>query len=337
VIDEVLVSRDHSLLVVLAIGFTLLKVIGIVTSAVRSWLVIRLSSVLNMQMRINLLHHLLRLPMSYFESRHVGDIVSRFGSLAQIRERITTGFVETVVDGLMSITVLYMMLLYSTKLTFVVLTAIMLYCICRFAMYQPLHLATEDAIQNQAKEQTNFLENIRGIQTIKLFSNETQRQAIWQNRYAEVINAEIRLGRLEIGFEAVNQLLFGLESIIVVYLAALLVLDNQISVGMVLAFIAYKNQLTNSTVSIIEQLIQFKMMRLHLDRISDIALQDREPHRQGSASIKNVRGELRLDKLCFSYGKDAGNIINNLSITFQQGDFIAITGLSGCGKTTLAN
>ena len=182
VVDEVLISFDESLLAVLAIGFALIAIISVVTNAVRSWLVLRLSSMLNMQMGVNLLSHLLRLPMNYFESRHVGDIVSRFGSLGQIRERITTGFVETFVDGFMAITVLIMMALYSLKLTAVVIGAIFLYTIVRLVLFRPLHQATEEMIQASAKEQSNFLENIRGMQTIKLFGNESQRQGIWQNR-----------------------------------------------------------------------------------------------------------------------------------------------------------
>ena len=239
VVDVVLISFDKPFLMVLAIGFALIAIISVVTNAVRSWLILRLSSLLNMQMGVNLLRHLLRLPMNYFESRHIGDIVSRFGSLAQIRERITTGFVETLVDGVMAITVLIMMLLYSVKLTVVVLAAIILYTIVRLALYRPLHQATEEMIQNSAKEQSNFLENIRAMQTIKLFGNESQRQGIWQNRYAEVINSEIRLGRLKISFDSFNKLLFSLENVLVIYFAAIMVMANSLSVGMVLAFIAY--------------------------------------------------------------------------------------------------
>lgn len=231
VVDEVLISFDESLLTVLGMGFALIAIISVVTNAVRSWLILRLSSLLNMQMGVNLLRHLLRLPMNYFESRHVGDIVSRFGSLAQIRERITTGVVETLVDGVMAITVLIMMLIYSLKLTAVVVGAIVLYTLVRLALYRPLHQATEEMIQNSAKEQSNFLENIRGMQTIKLFGNESQRQGIWQNRYAEVINSEIRLGRLNISFDSFNKLLFGLENVLVIYFAALLVMSNSLSVG----------------------------------------------------------------------------------------------------------
>ena len=341
VVDEVLISHDQPLLIVLAIGFGLLSIFGVLATTVRSWLVLRLSSLLNMQMGVNLLRHLLRLPMNYFESRHVGDVVSRFGSLAQIRERITTGLVEATVDGVMSITVLVMMMLYSVKLSLVVLAAIALYVIARFALYRPLHQATEESIQNSAKEQSNFLENIRGIQTIKLFGNESQRQGIWQNRYAEVINADIRLGKLQIGFDGINKALFGIENVIVIYFAAMLVMEGSLSIGMVLAFIAYKGQLTQRFASLIEQLIQFKMMRLHLDRISDIALHDQEPNREGSVALLNndgttKKGEISLENVCFSYGEDERNIIDNLSITIAAGDSVAITGDSGCGKTTLA-
>ncbi|MBL4832042.1 MAG: peptidase domain-containing ABC transporter [Aliivibrio sp.] len=340
VVDEVLISFDKPLLMVLAMGFALIAVINVATNAVRSWLILRLSSLLNMQMGVNLLRHLLRLPMNYFESRHIGDIVSRFGSLAQIRERITTGLVETLVDGVMAITVLVMMMLYSVKLTLVVLAAIAIYTLVRLVLYRPFHQATEEFIQNSAKEQSNFLENIRGIQTIKLFGNESQRQGIWQNRYSEVINSEIRLGRLKISFDSMNKLLFGLENVLVIYLAAQLVMANSLSVGMVLAFVAYKAQLTERFASLIEQVIQFKMMRLHLDRISDIALTPIEANREGNAAFSNgesngSQGELVLENISFTYNDDQPNVFSNLNLTINASDSIAITGESGCGKTTL--
>jgi len=340
VVDEVLISFDEPLLTVLAIGFALIAIISVVTNAVRSWLILRLSSLLNMQMGVNLLRHLLRLPMNYFESRHIGDIVSRFGSLAQIRERITTGFVETLVDGVMAITVLIMMAFYSLKLTAVVVGAIALYTIVRLVLYRPLHQATEEMIQSSAKEQSNFLENIRGMQTIKLFGNESQRQGLWQNRYAEVINSEIRLGRLNISFESFNKLLFGLENVLVIYFAALMVMTNSLSVGMVLAFIAYKGQLTSRFANLIEQIIQFKMMRLHLDRIADIALTEQEANREGEATFSHnengePKGELTLENVSFSYSNDQAPILNNVNLTLGTRESIAITGPSGSGKTTL--
>ncbi|TDF39691.1 peptidase domain-containing ABC transporter [Alteromonadaceae bacterium M269] len=335
VVDEVLISFDRSLLVVLAVGFGLIMLISIVVESVRAWLILRISSVLNLQMGVNLLRHLLHLPMNYFESRHVGDIVSRFGSLGNIRERITTGFVETLVDGVMGITVLVMMLLYSLKLTAVVVAAIALYALLRLASYRPLRRVTEENIQSSAKEQSYFLENIRGIQTIKLFGSESQRQGIWQNRYAEVINSEIQLGRMSIGFDAANKLLFGLENILVIYLAAILVMESSLSVGMILAFVAYKGQLTSRLTSMIEQFIAFKMMRLHLDRIADIALTAVEENHQGVVAMGVPRGEIELENISFHYGNDQPLILDDINLTIPAGKSIAITGPSGAGKTTL--
>ncbi|OBT04815.1 ABC transporter ATP-binding protein [Shewanella sp. UCD-FRSSP16_17] len=335
VVDEVLISQDKPLLIVLAFGFALLAIINVITTAVRSWLILRVSSLLNMQMGVNLLSHLLRLPMSYFEKRHVGDLVSRFGSLEQVRERLTTGLVETVVDGIMSIAVLVMMLMYSVQLTLVVVAAILIYALLRLMLYRPLHRATEGSIQASAKEQTNFLENIRGIQTIKLFTCEPQRQSVWQNRYSEVINADIRLGKLNISFDAFNKLLFGLENVIVIYLAATIVMTGDLTIGMVLAFIAYKNQLTERFANLIEQLILFRMLRLHLDRISDIALHEQESNRDSNMLLNKVTGQLTLEHVSYNYGDSEPNVINDVSLTINAGESVAIVGESGCGKTTL--
>lgn len=342
VVDEVVLSYDHALLTVLAIGFGLIVVLNVLTTTVRKWLLLRLSSMLNMQMGSNLFRHLMRLPMSFFSVRHVGDIVSRFGSLAYIRERITFGFIETLVDGLMSVSVLILMFLYSVKLTMIVVFAIAFYTLVRFTLYNPLHQAQQKLIETGAKEQSHFLESVRGIQTIKLFGKESQRQSIWQNRYAEVINHEIKLGRLNIGFEAFNKFLFGVENVLVIYFAAILVMQNVLSVGMLLAFMAYKGQLTQRFTNLIEQLIQFKMMRLHLSRISDIALHEPEHNTSHAHSdcksethaISHVIFEVR-DAVYRYHQHDPYPVIDKLNLKVQRGQTIAITGASGSGKTTL--
>ncbi|MBO2581833.1 peptidase domain-containing ABC transporter [Shewanella algae] len=335
VVDEVLLSRDQPLLFVLAVGFGLLVILNVVTTGIRSYLVLRLSSMMNIQMGVNLIRHLFKLPMSYFEKRHIGDLVSRFGSLAQIRERLTTGLTETLVDGIMSLAVLVMMLFYSVKLTLVVIVAILLYTLLRLALYQPLRRTTEETIQSQAKEQTNFLENIRGIQTIKLFTSESLRQSLWQNHYAEVINSEIRLGKLKISFDVVNKLLFGLENVIVIYLAAMAVMAGSLTVGMILAFIAYKNQLTERMTNFIEQVILFRMLRLHLERISDIAMSDIEANRDAKFQLPEAKGELELKNVSFRYADNEAWIIKDLNLKVTSGESLAIIGASGCGKSTL--
>ncbi|TKB45633.1 peptidase domain-containing ABC transporter [Thalassotalea mangrovi] len=338
VVDEVLVSFDHALLVILAIGFSFLVLISALTNALRSWLIVRISSVLNLQVGLNLFSHLLRLPMTFFESRHIGDLVSRFGSLAQIRERLTHGFVETLVDGVMAIALLIMMFVYSPKLSFIVLAVVAIYTLIRFLLYRPLHSATQQLIQSSANEQSHFLETARSMQTLKLLGQEAQRQSAWQHRFAEIMNNEIRLGRLTISFETSNKLLFGLENVLIIYLAAKMVMTASITVGMLLAFIAYKNQFTTRMMNLIEQLIQFKMMRLHLDRVADIALHDVEANRHGNASVLKPKGNIQLIDVCFDYqGQSSAKrpILNGINLTIDAGQSIAIAGPSGTGKSTL--
>ncbi|MCH8493267.1 MAG: peptidase domain-containing ABC transporter [Idiomarina sp.] len=334
VVDEVLISHDKPLLVVLALGFGLLVLFQVVTQTLRGWVVLHLGSVMSMQMATNLMRHLLHLPLSYFDKRHMGDVVSRFGSLNSVRELLTNSLVEGVIDGLMAIAVLVMMFLYSPTLALVVLIAVLLYAAIRFILYRPLHQLTEASIMASAKEQSNFMESVRGMQSIKLFGQQTERLSQWQNRYADAINQQYRLGKWQISYQTVNQLLFGLENVLVVYLAALAVISGDITVGMLFAFMAYKTQFTNRMAALIEKLIEIKMTRLHLNRLADIALTEKEDEGL-SAPDKEISGQLSLKNISFRYADNEPMLFKELSIDIPKGSRIAIIGPSGMGKTTL--
>ena len=336
VVDEVILSYDQNLLTILAIGFGLLMGIEMVTGAVRSVLLLHFGNLMSIQLGANLFHHLIRLPLQYFEKRHIGDVVSRFGSLQQVKELLTKGVIEAVIDGVMAIATLIMIFLYSPKLSIIVLIAIAIYAVFRIAMYRPLRQMSEEVIVNLAKEQSNFMETVRGIQTIKLFGREVQRQSVWHNKYADSLNSGIRVGHLNIGYEAFNKIIFGIENVLVIYFAAMLVMEGDLTVGMLFAFMAYKRQFVEKMASLIEKVIEFKMLSLHFNRLADISLTDKEQNIQGKMSGKKISGNIELKGINYRYNKKEAPVFKHLDLSIKAGESVAIIGPSGCGKTTLA-
>lgn len=335
VVDEVLISMDKPLMLVLALGFGLLMLVKVVTQALRGWVILYLSSTMSVQMATNLFRHLVHLPLSYFEKRHIGDIVSRFGSLAKVRELMTNSLVEGLIDGLMAVCVLIMMYVYSPTLASVVLTTVILYAMLRWVIYQPMRERTEASIMATAKEQSNFMETVRGIQSIKLFGQQSQRLNIWQNRYSDAVNQNYLVGRWNISSQTINQLLFGVENTLVIYLAAYAVMDGVLSVGMLFAFLTYKTQFTERTAALIDKLVQLYMTRLHLERLADIALTEKEKD-DAAGSYREISGAIEVKQLCYRYSDTDPLLFDNISFSICAGESVAIIGPSGCGKTTLA-
>lgn len=335
VIDDVILTKDTSLLIVLALGFFLVLIFEVVTNVLRGFSLLHLGNQMSVQLGANLFHHLVRLPLSYFEKRHMGDVVSRFGSLQQVKQLLTTGVVETIIDGLMAIITLGMIAFYSPFLSMLVLATVFTYAILRIIMYKPFRDISEQEIMARAEENSNFMETVRGIQTIKLFGAEVKREGGWQNRYVNATNHNIRLGNYKITYVAVNRGLFGLENIVVVYFGAHLVIEGGFSTGMLFAFMAYKRQFMEKSANLVEKLIEFKMLDLHFDRISDIALTEKENLQLGKVKDFQIEGNIEVKNLSFSYSDTTPNIINNLNIFIKAGESVAITGPSGCGKSTL--
>jgi len=333
-VDEVIISHDQDLLTILAIGFGLLMLFNIAVSALRSIVIMLMSTQMNIQIANNLFRHLIRLPLDWFEKRYIGDIISRFGSLDQVKQLLTTGLIEAGVDGIMIIGTLVMMYIYSPILAWIVITSVITYALFRLLLYRPLRQLNEEYIVANAKEDSNFIETIKATQTIKIFNKEIQRQQLWQNLYADAINSSIRLTKLKITYSSFNGLLFGFENILVIYLAATLVIDGKMSIGMLYAFMAYKGQFTGKATALIEKLVQFKMLSLHLTRIGDIVLTPTEPDSKACLT-KKLSGTIQLSNMSFRYSSTEAKVINNSSLIIKAGESVAIIGPSGCGKSTL--
>jgi len=336
VVDSAVVSGDRDLLTVLGLGFLMLALIQVGVSAARSWVVMVLGTTLNLQLVGNLFRHLLRLPMDFFQKRHLGDVVSRFESLNEIQRTLTTSFIEAIVDGLMVVSILVMMLIYSPKLTAVVCAAAALYGILRWVLYRPLRQAQEEQILLAAKQQSSFLETVRGMQSVKLFNGQLLRQTVYQNLMVDQFNASIRVQKLNILYKSLHGGLFGVENIAVIWLGAMLILDDVFSVGMLFAYVSYKQQFTSRIISFIEKGVEFKMLGLHTERVSDVALAKPEPM-ESSRPFENgpLTANIELRNISFRYDENDAPLLKGLSAKFNEGESVAIVGPSGCGKTTL--
>ncbi len=335
-VDEVIARGDADLLVVLALGFGLLTAIKITSNAIRSLIMVIVQNMLHFQMGARLFHHLIRLPIAYFEKRHVGDILSRFTSIEPIRNALAEGMIAATIDGLMAVATLAMIFLYSSLLALVVLTAFVLYAIVRLGLYWVFRERSEAVIQTKAQENSTFIETVRAIQSLKLFNRETERESLWLNRYAEVVNANVSLGRTKISFTTIRDVIFGLETVITIYLAARLALSNSLTVGMVFAFMSYRMQFTEKAALLVEKALDFRVLELHLERLADIALSPLEcGHDRPLAYTKEIQGRIELRNVFFRYAETEPFVLENINLIIEPGQSVTITGPSGGGKTTL--
>ncbi|MGH8613261.1 MAG: peptidase domain-containing ABC transporter [Gammaproteobacteria bacterium] len=336
VVDEALVAADRDLISVLGIGFLMLMLVQAAIAAVRSWVTTVLAANLNFQWLGNAFAHLMKLPLSYFEKRHLGDIMSRFSSIQTIQHSLTTQFVEGVVDGLLVVGTVIVMVLYSPQLTTVAGAAVVLYALLRWSIFSSLREATAEQIIHAAKQQTHFLESARGVQSVRLFNRAEERRIGWMNTLADQFNAELRIAKLSISYQTANTLLFGAERVVVIWLASLAVLDAHFSVGMLFAFISYKDQFSQRTAALIDKLFELRMLRLHGDRVADIVLAEPEEDTQDTeVDPQRIIPTIEVRNLAFRYADGEPYILRDLNLTIPAGQCVAITGASGCGKTTL--
>jgi len=335
VVDGALVSGDRDLLRLCVLGGIALAAVDFVLRMTRGWIALRVNQELALQWTANLFTHLMRLPLAFFERRHLGDITSRFASLATIRSTLTTGTVSAVTDGVMAVATLALMLVYSVRLALVAIAAIALYAGLRTVAYPVFHRATEERLVFAARETSYFLESIRAVLALRLRGRTAERIARWQNLMVDVQNRETATQRLALWFASSSTMLMTVEGLVLLFVGGGAVLDRVMSLGMLLAFLAYRVQFGERAARLVDVAVDLRMLGLHASRIADIALEPPEADAVLELDPACLVPRLEARGVSFRYADGEPWVLRDLSLVVEAGESIAIVGASGCGKTTL--
>ncbi|HCP3971380.1 TPA: peptidase domain-containing ABC transporter [Escherichia coli] len=336
VMDHAIPAGDRGLLTLISAALMFFILLKAATSTLRAWSSLVMSTLINVQWQSGLFDHLLRLPLAFFERRKLGDIQSRFDSLDTLRATFTTSVIGFIMDSIMVVGVCVMMLLYGGYLTWIVLCFTTIYIFIRLVTYGNYRQISEECLVREARAAAYFMETLYGIATVKIQGMVGIRGAHWLNMKIDAINSGIKLTRMDLLFGGINTFVTACDQIVILWLGAGLVIDNQMTIGMFVAFSSFRGQFSERVASLTSFLLQLRIMSLHNERIADIALHEKEEKKPEIEIVADM-GPISLETngLSYRYDSQSAPIFSALSLSVAPGESVAITGASGAGKTTL--
>lgn len=338
VIDDVLSTGDHELLIDIVSCYIILIIVQFFTTVSRSYLLVNVGNQLSAQWNSILFSHLLRLPVQFFKLRRLGDIISKFNTINSIQQGITTDIIQGMIDGLMAVGMFLMLSLYGGYLSIFVLVSTAADLIIRILTYRSYRSASSGALTQDAANQSLFIENIRNIETVKSQNISNIMKDKWIDGIISNINIHTKTKRLDVLFRSSSSVLFGLDKVILLYLGAISVLTGSMSVGTFIAFLSYKDQFSSRLGSLVDASFKLRLLNLQTSRLSDIlttkpelipTTKSRNPATPWSFSL------LEIENVSYRFSEGSPWILRNVSLSIRVNESIAITGQSGCGKTTL--
>ncbi|HHO8417489.1 TPA: peptidase domain-containing ABC transporter [Klebsiella pneumoniae] len=336
VMDHAIPAGDRGLLTLISAGLMFFILLRAATGMLRAWSSLVMGTLINVQWQSGLFNHLLRLPLAYFELRKLGDIQSRFGSLDTLRATFTTSVVGAIMDSIMVVGVFVMMLLYGGYLTWIVLGFTTVYVLIRLVTYGYYRQISEETLVRGARASSYFMETLYGIATVKIQGMAERRGTHWLNLKIDAINSGIKLTKMDLFFGGINTFVAACDQVAILWLGTSLVIDNQMTIGMFVAFGSFRGQFSDRVASLTNFLLQLRMMSLHNERIADIALHEKEEKKPELDIVADMTPvSLETTDLSYRYDSQSAPVFSGLYLSVTPGESVAITGTSGAGKTTL--
>ncbi|PSV09691.1 peptidase C39 [Photobacterium kishitanii] len=342
VIDEVLVGYDKNLLVLIIFSILLITATQTLIGLAKEWATITLSVNFNMQWTANVFHHLFRLPIEWFEKRDIGSISAKFAAINVIQNTLTTSAIQALLDLVLAVGTLVVMLFYSTTLSIIAIIAALIYVLLRFTWFGAFKRAEENTWEANTKEESYFLETVRGVLSLRVNGTLPWRESAWRNININRRNTQLYEMKLGMIYNTINITIISLVSAAVLWFGANLVLSGQFTIGMLVAFLSYQGRFSGSISSLIDKYFEYKMLSVYNERLADIVLTQKEKNNEyGFAPIqlKMATDNSKLidfSSVSFSYGTNEPLLLNKASFQLKQNEIVALVGPSGCGKSTIS-
>ncbi len=336
ILDKVIVHRSLSTLDVLAIAFVAVTVFEFLLNVSRRYIFVHTASKLDAKLGARIFRHLLALPFMYFERRKVGNIAARIRELDNIREFITNKAVTVVVDLFFSFVFVAVMLLYSVKLTLVVLAFVTVIAVLYLLVTPELRRRLEEKFQMGAASNSYLVESVTGIQTVKSLAVEGNMQRRWEDHLGRYVGSSFRLANLSGVFSALAGTMRRLMTITVLFLGVKAVLENRLTIGQLIAFQMFAGQFSGPVLRLVNIWNEFQQALLSVDRIGDILNHPVEVTSSKAITLPRLKGKIEFDEVSFRYSPDGPMVLDRVSFTVEPGMSLGLVGRSGSGKSTVA-
>ncbi len=335
ILDKVLVHRAITTLNVIGIGFLVVIIFEFFLNLSRNYIFIHTTNKIDAKLGSKLFKHLFRLYYVYFENRQVGNIIARVRELDRIREFITDKSVSVIIDSLFSIVFVVIMLLYSVKLTLIAIGFVTVTGVLYLLITPELRARLEEKFQMGAHSNSYLVESVTGIQTVKSLSIEGSMFRKWEEKLGNYLKASFNLSIMGNFTGSLSNLLQKLMTISILYTGVLLVIENKLTVGQLIAFQMFAGQFSAPMLRLVNLWNEFQQTLLAVDRIGDILNSPAEIQNQNAITLSKVEGKIIFDNLSFRYNVDSSLVLKNVNLEIASGQRVGFVGRSGSGKSTL--